>query len=147
MSKIGTAEAGELIGVKQQVVVKLVKAGLLTNLTPSENGKRRQVKLSSKEVREVKRFYEPKGKDWRRRLLAAREAAKNPVVAETIPSPVPNKRAEIVRRVRVALDTAEAKAAARPPVLAAGVLTTLKNLEEAVAKVQATCDRLEAIWK
>jgi len=136
MSKITASQAVELIGsnATKNVVNRLVKQGLLINHNPAAKpGKRTMFMLDSKEVREVKRFYQPKGKEWKKALLAARAAGTANVAP---PKTVKQTRALVSK----ALDTIPAAAPT------SGVLTRLSAIEESLARVESAVASLLKVW-
>jgi hypothetical protein len=118
-------------GVKKGVISKLVKQGLLTNHNASPDGKRKMLYLDPKEVREVKRFYQPKGKDWKKALIAARAAGTANVA--------PPKTALAVRKPMSAPEKVTVP-------VGDGVLTRLGNIERKLDALGESVAALLKIW-
>lgn len=140
---LSTTQVAKRLGIENGAVRKLATQGYLTDIaTNGEGNKRHFGAFYPKDVRFLERFYEKKGKDWKKAYAAAKA---NPDM------PIPTKPKPTKALIRAALDKAEA---AKPTASVAGVLTRLGNIETKLELLRGqifdmfdAVARLEGMWK
>jgi hypothetical protein len=133
MTKINAAQAAEMLGIKHNVINKLVKQGLLTNLNASSNGKRTTFWFPINDVKQLKRFYTPRGQMWKKEYRQFLATGVAPIV-------VPKAKVAVVRAkvVAAALD------APKPMV---GLLSRLAAVESKLDLLLEKVASLDALWR
>jgi hypothetical protein len=131
MNRINAAQAAEMLGIKHNVINKLVKQGLLTNLNAA-NGKRKAFWFPINDVKQLKRFYTPRGQMWKKEYRQFLATGVAPVV-------VPKAKVAVVRtKVAAALD------APKPMV---GLLSRLAAVEGKLDLLLEKVASLDALWR
>src|ERR1700759_3920275 len=98
--ELTTNQVAQRLGIGRNAVIDLARQGYLTNLK-AEPGKRRNGAFAASDVRFLQRFYEKKGKDWKKAYPAARANPDAPV-----PVAPAHKFKKAAAKVRAALDAA-----------------------------------------